>query len=70
MQWTPLSGVEERATRLRRANLSLRQGVSLDVGDSKRSSALACESFPVAKLWTPFAGNKVKMPRDLCTNVS
>ena len=37
MQWTAVSGVEERATRLWRANLSLRQGVSLNVGDSHHS---------------------------------
>ena len=65
MQWTLLSGVEDRATRLWRANLFLRQGVSLNVGEVKRPSALACEHLPVAKLWTLFHMKKAKMPRDL-----
>ena len=60
-QWTLLSGVEERATRLWRANLSLCQGVSLNVGDSKRPSALACVPVPVVRLWTLSSRKKEKI---------
>ena len=70
VQVKPLSGEEERATRLWRANLSLRQDVSLDDGGSKRRPAWVCEPLPVVRLWTPPARKKEKMPRVLCTSES
>ena len=65
-QWTPLCGVEERATRLWRANLSLRQDVSLNVGDSKRPSALACKPFARREIANTVCQEKGERCRAIC----
>ena len=52
----------ERASRLWRANLSLRQDVSLNGGVSKRLPAWVCEPLPVVKLETPCSVVKLETP--------